>query len=409
MPSRQGSVPGSLEKYAASYEEFQFTDAQVAERFSNEALIGSYCWTKELGWLKWDTRRWQEIPTPVMLGVVRDWVKEQYVQSAVMVAEAKESGNKALDNLCRAIHSEWLAYQSSGKISAVAKLSQPDVIRKLSEFDAKPDLLNVRNGVIDLRTGELSPHDPELMLTRLANTDYHPGATHHDWLAALEAVPEDMRDWFQMRCGQSITGYRPDDAAVIIERGSGANGKNTIMEAFLKTLGDYFTVASHRVLLGTVEQHSTELSDLYGSRMVWLDELPEGRYLPAARIKQLTSGQFKARKIARDDMLIEVDYSLFVSTNYLPNVNETDEGTWRRLFLMHFPYRFRKDGQELTLPTDKPGDANLRPRLRRGKRQHQAILAWLVQGRLSFPAGILNFESSCGVCGGWGRARGRQR
>ncbi len=29
-------------------------------------------------------------------------------------------------------------------------------------------------------------------------------------------------------------------------------------------------------------------------------------------------------------------------------------------------------------------------------------------GRLSFPAGILNFESSCGVCGGWGRARGRQ-
>jgi phage/plasmid-associated DNA primase len=47
---------------------------------------------------------------------------------------------------------------------------------------------------------------------------------------------------------------------------------------------------------------------------------------------------------------------------------------------MHFPYRFRRDGQELKLPTDKRGDANLRPRLRRGKRQHQAILAWLVEG-----------------------------
>jgi hypothetical protein len=32
----------------------------------------------------------------------------------------------------------------------------------------------------------------------------------------------------------------------------------------------------------------------------------------------------------------------------------------------------------------------------------------LVAGRLSFPAGILNFESSCGVCGGWGRTRGQQ-
>src|SRR6266852_2252702 len=25
-------------------------------------------------------------------------------------------------------------------------------------------------------------------------------------------------------------------------------------------------------------------------------------------------------------------------------------------------------------------------------------------GKLSFPAGMLNFESSCGVCDGWGRA-----
>jgi putative DNA primase/helicase len=218
------------------------------------------------------------------------------------------------------------------------------------------------------------------MLTGLADVDYKPGATHRDWTAALEAIPKELQEWFQLRCGQAITGYKPDDDAVIVEQGSGANGKNTIMEAFLATLGDYFKVASPRALLGNPDQHPTELADLYGARMVWLDELPEGRYLPALRIKQLTSGQLSARKIGKDNMTLEVLFSLFVSTNYLPIVNETDEGTWRRLFLLHFPYQFRKSGQPLKLDTDKAGDANLRQRLRRGHGQRQAILSWLVEG-----------------------------
>ena len=79
-------------------------------------------------------------------------------------------------------------------------------------------------------------------------------------------------------------------------------------------------------------------------------------------------------------MTFDVLFTLFVSTNYLPTVNETDEGTWRRLFLLHFPYRFRSPGQPIELDTDRPGDANLKPRLRRGRGQHQAILAWLVEG-----------------------------
>ena len=369
-----------FEKYVASYDEFEFTDSQVAERFANYALIGSYCWTKELDWLAWDGRRWKEVPNPVMLGVVRQWVKSEYVQSARMVAEAKEMGNKAAVDRLRYIHGEWYAYQSAGKLGAVARLAQPDVVHRLSEFDTKPDLLNARNGVIDLRTGKLIPHDPALMLTGLADTDYKPGATHRDWTAALEAIPKELQEWFQLRCGQAITGYKPDDDAVIVEQGSGANGKNTIMEAFLATLGDYFKVASPRALLGNPDQHPTELADLYGARMVWLDELPEGRYLPALRIKQLTSGQLSARKIGKDNMTLEVLFSLFVSTNYLPIVNETDEGTWRRLFLLHFPYQFRKAGQPLKLETDKAGDANLRQRLRRGHGQRQAILSWLVEG-----------------------------
>jgi putative DNA primase/helicase len=44
------------------------------------------------------------------------------------------------------------------------------------QFDAQPWLLNCINGTIDLRTGELRPHDPADLLTCLAPTDYKPDA-----------------------------------------------------------------------------------------------------------------------------------------------------------------------------------------------------------------------------------------
>ena len=84
-----------LDKYVASYESFEFSDSQVAERFANDALIGSYCWTKEFGWLEWDGRRWKEVANPVMLGVVRRWVKGEYVRSAEMLSEASRGGQQS--------------------------------------------------------------------------------------------------------------------------------------------------------------------------------------------------------------------------------------------------------------------------------------------------------------------------
>ena len=376
----EGKVVDSIERYVATFDDFYFSEVQVAERFSSEALVGNYIWAKELGWLRWEKGRWRAIPSPVMIGVARQWIKDHYVRTAEMVAESRGERNKVLTGRLRDILGHWYQFQSASKIGAVVRLSQPDVVHRIDEFDTKPDLLNVANGVIDLRSKTLMPHDSSLMLTRLSGTDYIPDAEDDDWTKALEAIPEDVRDWFQLRCGQAITGYKPDDDGVIFLRGGGHNGKNTIMEAFLKTLGDYFQVASDKVWNANLNQHSTEVADLYGARMVWLDELPEGTHLPAAKIKKLTSGQLKARKIGQDNMLIEIDFAMFISTNPRPIVTETDEGTWRRLFLVEFPYRFRPPSKKLVRKTDKHGDPGLRQRLKTGRRQREAILAWLVEG-----------------------------
>ena len=54
--------------------------------------------------------------------------------------------------------------------------SRPGVAIDHEALDADPWLLNVRNGTIDLRTGQLRPHDPADLLTMQAAVDYDPDA-----------------------------------------------------------------------------------------------------------------------------------------------------------------------------------------------------------------------------------------
>ena len=74
---------------------------------------------------------------------------------------------------------------------------------------------------MDLRTGQLQPHDRNLYLTKMGPTNYVGSATHPDWTKALNAVNEDDRDWFRDRMGQALTGHVPTDDATMIFQGGG--------------------------------------------------------------------------------------------------------------------------------------------------------------------------------------------
>jgi len=59
---------------------------------------------------------------------------------------------------------------SASKIRVITYITK---LRRTTEvtFDRHPDLLNVRNGVVDLRDGTLRPHDPNLMFTKVTMVD----------------------------------------------------------------------------------------------------------------------------------------------------------------------------------------------------------------------------------------------
>jgi phage/plasmid-associated DNA primase len=112
------------------------------------------------------------------------------------------------------------------------------------------------------------------------------------------------------------------------------------------------------------------------------EELTEDRALNITAIKQVTDvSSIKARYVHKDNFTFTASHSLFVTTNYIPVVNETDHGTWRRLVLLVFPFTFRKPGEPLTGAKDRRGDPTLKGRIRGGvDGQHDAIVTWAIEG-----------------------------
>lgn len=346
-------------------------DARIGERIADDYLAGRFLYSGGMGWMTFDGRRWKRIGEAIVFEQVRQGVIDFHRREAEACADT--SRLQRISGLL-----------STNRMRAILAVAKGYLAVDDEEFDAHPDLLNVRNGVIDLRDGTLRPHDAGLMLTKVSMTDYKPDAVDNDWRQALSALPPDAADWLQARWGQGLTGYPPPDDVLVVLKGSGENGKTTLVDAIQSAVGlDYAVPLPDRVLLARPGDHPTEIMTLRGTRLAFMEELPEMGHLNVKRLKDIVgTDRITARYIGKDTVSWRTTHSMFVTTNYLPRVDESDHGTWRRLALVVFPYRYRKQHESLDTTNDRHGDPDLRGRLRRGYRQHEAALAWLVRGAI---------------------------
>jgi putative DNA primase/helicase len=352
-------------------------NVEVPCRVVREVLEGSFCWASGLGWLGWDGARWQSTPDREVKEQVRQWAVRHYRTASRGATKALGRGDTATARALEALAKDWRITCSSGRLNAITGLASGIVLENGAAFDQQPDLLNCPNGVVDLRTGEIQPHDPALLFTKVAGCDYDPAATHPDWGKALQALPPEVQNWMQLRIGQAATGHAPDDDILPVCQGAGKNGKSTLFTGIARALGDFYTLVSDRVLLANPGDHPTELMELRGARFALIEETPEARKLDVQRMKKITgTTEITARLIAQNSVTFPVTHSMFITSNHRPMVEQTDHGTWRRLALVRFPFTF--SGQN-----DDPG---LRDRVKRDAAVQRAALAWIVRGARSWYA-----------------------
>lgn len=265
--------------------------------------------------------------------------------------------------------------ERAGSITAMIRLARgmAGVLADHRDLDRHPWLLNVTNGTVDLHTGQLGKHDPEHLLTVQAPTFYDPDADAPVWFECLERWQPDrhMRDYLQRLIGSGATGHPVEH--LIVNIGTGSNGKSKFYGAIKHALGPYVVVPHKGLLVAQAhEQHETVKADLFGARLLLAPETEAGDRLVEAQIKELTGGDtISARRMREDRWDFEPTWTAFMHTNHKPRVRGTDEGVWRRLRVIPWETTIPKEERDPELSEKLAGEAS-------------GILNWIVNGAIAF-------------------------
>ena len=375
----RGSAPDAVKP-------IDYTDtgnAQVFARVYKDSAI----YVKSVGWLIWDGKVWNDndldarelaiqltdrmlAEAQIEVGVAGD------AQTAAAVADDKEA-IKAADKAMKraeAYRSHAKRSRQSARITGLLLLAQALTQVAPDKLDAKPTLLNTPDGMIDLTTGAVTPHDPAAYCTKI--TRCAPSVDNaelwRDFLATVTEGKAELVSFLQRIAGMAAIGEVFEEN-LIIALGDGKNGKSALFNSLAAVMGNYAGTISADVLTTSGKNTGAELATLKGRRLVIAAETEEGARLSSSMVKQLTStDRIHAERKYKDPEDFMPTHSVVLYTNHLPRVGSTDSGTWRRLVVIPF-------GAKITATQEVKNYAD---KLTRGA--GGAIMSWIVEGARLF-------------------------
>jgi putative DNA primase/helicase len=383
----QGRAAGALapqQKRVPGTAKLPLSDLGNAERLARD--YGDYAKYNHIlkKWNIWDGKYWDLDVTGTI---------ERYAAMTVRTMFT-EAGGEDDDAERKKLARHALASESAAKIRAMIDLARslPGVPVLPSHFDTDPWLLNLRTGTLNLRTGNLKPHDPKDMITRMIDVEYDTAAQCPVWLEFLNTVMDGNREmtrFLQQIAGYALTGDISEQILVFLS-GRGANGKSTFVETITGILGSYskHTRPETFMIKSGDNNSSNDIAELQGSRLVVVTELEEGKWLAESLVKTLTGGEMiKARYLYGEYFQYQPTFKVFMCGNHRPRIRGRDWGIWRRIRLVNWPVTISPEKQDKKL-------------LEKLKSEWPGVLNWMVAGCLDWqknglitPAGVIEATS----------------
>lgn len=261
--------------------------------------------------------------------------------------------------------------------AGVEKICRTDPAFAVSgaDFDTDHLLLNTPAGVVDLRTGQLIPHKPELMLSKITSVapDTTPAFLFHATLLEICNGDKSLVEFFQVSLGAMLSGAR-EQHWLLFWYGVGRNGKSLLADLVFDILGGYAAKLPSSTLMSVrSEAHPTEVASLLGRRLALSSEVPEDAHWNESRIKELTGdGTLSARFMHQDFFQFERTHKHLVLGNFRPQLRSTDIAIFARMKMVPFNVSFA-DREDPDLPAKLREEAG-------------SILQWLIEGHMKWTA-----------------------
>jgi len=204
-------------------------------------------------------------------------------------------------------------------------------------------LVNVKNGILNIATRELMPHNPNFVSLVQYPVIYDPKAECPvwedcvaSWMSGDEMI--DKTRLIKQFCGYILSSSMLYDRALFMV-GDGGNGKSTFIDTISMVIGPDAT--SHidlESLYSTFGMHG-----LIGKRLNIIEEV-SGNYYQSNKLKKLISGEPVTIDIKYKPQFTFRPQAKFVfSVNLLPRVDDVSTATERRICAVQFLNNYRKN------------------------------------------------------------------
>lgn len=347
-------------------EKCYLTDMGNARRFALR-FSDQFRYTAAWGWMVWDGKRWGRDTGEKIMQAARHTAK-------CLFDEARDSSNP--DDV-KAIGKWALTSQSRGRLEAMVKLaeSEESLYATAAQFDSDSFSLNTTNGIVDLRTGAIRPHEHDAMHSKITGADFRDDADCPRWAAFIDRIMggnQSLIRFLQRAAGYSLTGSTAEQCFFLLH-GTGANGKSVFLETMRAVLNDYAATAEFSTFLAKQNENvRNDIAALAGARFVASSESGADKRLSETIIKALTGGDtISARFLFKEYFEFKPQFKVWMATNHKPVIRDTDLAIWRRVRLIPFT---------VTIPENER-NPNL---VRELRDEYPAILAWAVRGCLDW-------------------------
>ena len=257
------------------------------------------------------------------------------------------------------------------------------LIIELTDFDKDPYLLNCTNGVYDLRTGKIIPNSPELYLTKKTSTYPLNAMTKKcdRWYQFIDEIMSHDKEkvaFLQRALGFSILGINREECMFLAYGAKSRNGKGTLFYTLSKVLSSGYMGSVDTDLIcvdkrGRIKDFNAPqpaLRKIVGTRIVTMSENDRDVLLASAAMKAITGrDELTTRGLHENPISFIPQFKMWLSTNYLPAVNDDTVFKSDRIWVLEFNEHFEGTDRDNDLKDYFTQPKNL-----------PTILKWLIDG-----------------------------
>jgi len=272
----------------------------------------------------------------------------------------------------------WIRAGNMERIRAAvnALRTEPGITVSARDMNPNRHLINCQNGILDLDSGELLPHNASHRMTKIMGTSWNPEATCPRFEQFMEEVLPDAgtRDYVRRALGYTLLGDA-DQRALFLIYGPSGTGKSQFIRIMEMVFGDYAATAPPGTFkLSRDKAPSNDLHRLRGRRFVSTSETADNASFDEDLLKRITGrDQISSRGLYQEFQEWTPECSIWLATNHPPRFNSDDDAIWRRAKLVPFLTQFvRGQGEVPDIARKVLWD------------EAEGILRWIVQGAMEY-------------------------